>query len=109
MNSKPAFRTITAPLSATDADLDRLNEQMRVPAMVRGVQANEAPPVPQPRPQRPINILVPDYVAKAVRQLTHDEECSIRCVVLKALAKNGIDVDASDLIADARRSKNLGE
>jgi hypothetical protein len=104
MSIKPTFRAIAEPLDVADADLDRLNQRMGVPTLVAGAPQQEQPP-DQPKPQRPINILVPDYVAKAVRQLAHDEECSIRCVVLKALARSGIDVDPSDLVADARRAK----
>jgi len=104
MSTKPAFRTIAEPLTVSDTELNRLNQQMGVPTMVEGTPQSVQKSTT--KPQRPINILVPDYVAKAVRDRAHLKECSIRCVILKALANDGIEVDAADLVADARKGRS---
>ncbi|MBL8565215.1 MAG: hypothetical protein JNM89_05810 [Hyphomicrobiaceae bacterium] len=104
MSTKPAFRNITEPLTVTDTDLDRLNQRMGVPTLVAGAPKQEEPPI-APRQQRPINILVPDYVAEAVREKAHKAKSSVRYIVLKALADSGIPVELDDLVLDARRAK----
>lgn len=106
MSNAPNFRPVGTPLEVPDADLDQINRRLGVPTLVT---ASTPPPVAAVAPRatqlRAINIHLPDYVFRAVKDRAHQQDTSIRFIVMKALADSGIEIDPADLIEDARRAR----
>ena len=103
--SKPKFRPIQ-PLSVPDIALDRINEQMGVPAMTRPeiIRSVQAASKPAPRPQEKLSCELPTYLMDAMRQEALTRKVSVRHLVITALKGIGLAVEAEDLVPDARRS-----
>lgn len=107
MSTSPRFRPIGKPLDASDNDLNLVNRKLGVPTLVSPVA-----PAPEPSPRRrirrmrPLNVHLPDYVYRAVRDRAHQQESSVRFIVMQALADSGIDIAPADLVEDARRSRD---
>lgn len=59
-------------------------------------------PTPRSR-SRSMNLELPDYVMRALKEAALDDDCSVRHVIMRALAKDGIPIQPSDMIADGRR------
>lgn len=106
--SKPNFRPI-APLDANDSELDRVNERLGVPTMVRP-QAKAAsvaavtasrPAIAPPRRQQKLTVRIPGYLVDAMKQRALDQRTTVRHLVLLALQKDGYAVEAADLLPGA--------
>jgi hypothetical protein len=64
-------------------------------------------PRPQtPKPKAPqFGIAVPNYVLIQLRALAVRENCSLRCIVLRALPSLGIHVKPEDIATDRRKTR----
>ena len=102
MNNAPHFRPVGTPLEVPDTELDQINRRLGVPTLVTST-APVVASAPRAAQLRPINIHLPEYVFRAVKERAHQQDTSIRFIVMKALADSGIDIDAADLVEDARR------
>lgn len=61
-------------------------------------------PGPTPRSRaKSMNLELPDYVMRALKEVALHENCSVRHVIMRALLKEGIAIDPADMIADGRR------
>lgn len=104
MTSAPAFRQIGTPLDVADADLDQLNRRLGVPTLVTAaISKPMAPPIPI-APVKAINLHLPEYVIKALKDKARLADSSVRYIVMMALVEDGITIHAVDLVPDARRS-----
>ena len=99
--SKPNFRQIQ-PLDVPDEALQNVNEKLGVPTMVRPAKAKEAP---APKPSEKLTVMVPTYVADAVRQQALTKRMTVRNFILMAIKSQGIAVDEADLFNDGRRTR----
>lgn len=97
MSSKPAFRAVGTPLDVADQDLSLINQRLGVPTLVTAPKAKA--------PMKPMNLLLPAYLVKAIKDRAHAEDTSHRYVVLKALQDAGFAVEPEDMAKDARRSE----
>lgn len=117
--SKPTFRPIASPLSVDDTALDRVNEQLGVPTMVRPRQASapqeaartapvaERSPAPPPvRAQEKLTAELPIYLMDALKQEAARRRVSVRHLVMLGLQATGFTIMAEDMVPDARRSKS---
>lgn len=105
--TKPNFRPI-APLDVDDAALERVNETLRVPTMVRaGAKApatsepSSRPAVPPPRPQQKLTVRIPVAIADALKQDALTQRSHVRILVLKSLKEAGYPVMDDDLLPGA--------
>lgn len=106
--SKPNFRPI-APLDADDSELDRVNERLGVPTMVRptvkALQADAVTasrqPVTPPRRQKKLTVRIPGYLVDALKLQALEQRTTVRHLVLLALQKDGYTVEAADLLPGA--------
>ena len=103
--SKPNFRPI-APLDANDDELDRVNERLGVPTMVRppvkpsqqaAVTASRQAVKP-PRRQQKLTVRIPDYLVHELKHKAVEERTTVRHLVLLAMQKAGYRVEAADLL-----------
>ena len=105
---KPNFRPI-APLDADDSELDRVNERLGVPTMVRpqakaaGVAATTAsrPAATTPRRQQKLTVRIPGTLVDALKRQALDQRTTIRHLVLLALQKDGYTIEPADLLPGA--------
>lgn len=106
--TKPNFRPI-APLDVDDDALNRVNERLGVPTMVRqpikaaqsdGVTASRQPVAP-PRRQQKLTVRIPGYLVDAMKRQALDHRTTVRNLVLLALQKDGYTVDPADLLPGA--------
>lgn len=106
--TKPTFRPI-APLDVDDAALERVNESLGVPTLVRpgtgAAQSSAARPSPKPTPQEKLTVEITAYLMDAVRHRALERRMSIRHLVMLALKGVGLTVEPGDLVPDARRAK----
>ena len=68
--------------------------------------APAAPQTPAPTPRsrvRSMNLELPDYVMRALKEMALRDDCSVRHVIMRALAREGILIQPADMIADGRR------
>lgn len=106
--SKPNFRPI-APLDADDAALERVNERLGVPLMVRTSAAPRQPDaatasrpaVTPPRRQQKLTVRIPGYLVDALKRNALVQRSTVRQLVLLALQKDGYTIEASDLLPGA--------
>ncbi len=106
--TKPNFRPI-APLDADDAALERVNESLGVPTMVRPVAKGIQPtgmaalqqPVTLPSPQTKLTSRIPRYLSHELKQKALDRKTSVRVLLLLALQKDGYTIEAADLLPGA--------
>ena len=118
--SKPAFRPI-APLDADDAALDRVNDRLGVPTMVRPASKSALPSPnstarqePRPstatglRPQEKLTVELPGYLMDAMKQDALNRRTSVRHLVMLGLQKLGFTISPEDLVPDARRNQSRG-
>ena len=97
MSTAPNFRAIATPLDVADQDLAAINQRLGVPTLVTS---------PRPKaPMKPMNLLLPAYLVKAIKDRAHADDTSHRYVVLKALHDAGFPVEPDDLVKDARRAE----
>jgi hypothetical protein len=103
--SKPQFRPIT-PLDVDDAALDRINDTLGVPTMVRPAPSlPQVKPKPAPRPQEKLTIELPGYLMDAMKLAAVKQRVSVRHLVMLALQAHGMTIEPEDLVPDARRRK----
>ena len=106
--SKPNFRPI-APLDADDSELERVNERLGVPTMVRApVKASQPdvvtasrPAVPPPRRQQKLTVRIPGYLVDALKRSALEQRSTVRQLVLLALQKGGYNIEAAELLPGA--------
>lgn len=102
--SKPQFRPI-APLDADDAALDRVNETLGVPTMVRPQSKSVEPPsrraVKPQRRQKKLTIRAPEPVIDALKLDALSQRTTVRTLILKALKGAGYPVLDVDLLPGA--------
>ena len=110
--SKPNFRPIT-PLDANDDELDRVNERLGVPTMVRPQQTAvvtasrqaaktaSRQPVTPPRQHQKLTVRIPGYLSDALKQQALDQRTTVRNLLLRALQKDGYTVEPADLMPGA--------
>ena len=106
--TKPNFRPI-APLDVEDTELERVNERLGVPTMVRTpAKATQAvvvtasrPAVAPPRRQQKLTTRIPGYLSDALKQKALDQRSSVRLLLLRALQKDGYRVEPEDLLPGA--------
>ncbi len=108
--SKPNFRPI-APLDADDAALERVNESLGVPTMVRPNAKLPVPPIPQSTASRPavaaarrqkkLTIRAPEPVIDALKLDALTQRSTIRNLILQALKQAGYAVIDEDLLPGA--------
>ncbi len=106
--TKPNFRPIS-PLDVDDDALERVNQRLGVPTMVRppgkasqagGVTASRQPVAP-PRRQQKLTVRIPGYLGDEMKQKALDHRTTVRYLVLTALQKDGYTVDPADLLPGA--------
>lgn len=114
--SKPTFRPIAAPLPVDDLALERVNERLGVPTMVRPKALPPATePVPvaphaaiqpafPPRTQEKLTTELPLYLMDALKQEAARRRVSVRYLVMLGLQATGFTIQPEDLVPDARRS-----
>ena len=132
MTTRPVFRPVAAPLDVDDEALEKLNQTLRVPAMVKSPPGSpaigqephqdspneearpsptrKAPAAKKPAPaSKPIeaairlSVMVPAYLSDAVNLRAAQERSTSRHIVMQALAAFGFEVDPADLVPDGRR------
>jgi hypothetical protein len=130
--TRPSFRQIGSPLEVSDAALERLNEDLRVPTLVKSADrspqsgqnlSQEAPkPAPRPSPSRraekrttesakarPVHpevrlaVNVPIYLRDAVNLRAAQERSTSRHIVMQGLLALGFEIDPADLVVDGRQ------
>lgn len=68
--------------------------------------SKQAPRTPQPTPRtriKSMNLELPDYVMRALKEMALRDDCSVRHIIMRSLAKEGIPIQPADMIADGRR------
>lgn len=106
--SKPNFRPI-APLDADDSELERVNERLGVPTMVRtpakvsqqAVVTASRQPVTPPRRQQKLTVRIPGYLVDVLKRNALEQRTTVRHLVLLSLQKDGYTVEAADLLPGA--------
>lgn len=102
--TKPNFRPI-APLDADDAALDRVNETLGVPTMVRPPSKSVLPPsrpVAAPsRRQKKVTFRGPEPVIDALKLDALTQRTTIRNLILMALRDKGYPILDEDLLPGA--------
>ena len=110
--SKPNFRPI-APLEVDDNELERVNDRLGVPTMVRppakaaetgernAVKTASRPAGTPPRRQQKLTVRVPEYLVDALKRDALDHKTSVRHLVLLAMQKSGYKIEATDLLPGA--------
>ena len=106
--TKPNFRQI-APLDVDDAALERVNERLGVPVMVRAAVPSRQPAaatasrptVPAASRQQKLTVRIPGYLIDALKRQALDQRTTVRHLVLLALQKDGHSIEAADLLPGA--------
>ena len=102
--TKPNFRPI-APLDVDDAALERVNETLRVPTMVRhsdkAAETASRKAVMPTRPNSKVTFRAPDPTIDDLKMKALQQHTSIRTLILRALQKDGYAVLDSDLLPGA--------
>jgi hypothetical protein len=106
--SKPNFRPI-APLDVADIDLDRVNDRLGVPTLVRAPVKNSVAdsvtasrqPVMPPRQQQKLTVRIPGYLVDALKRQALEQRTTVRHLVLLALQSSGHTVEPADLLPGA--------
>lgn len=130
--NRPNFRPVAAPLDVTDSALEKLNESLRMPSMVKSAAGSpaiahqpfqdESKEEPRPSPSRKspaikksapaskpvepairLSVMVPAYLSDAVNLRAASERSTVRHIVMQALSAFGFEVNPADLIPDGRR------
>lgn len=102
--SKPNFRPI-APLDADDAALERVNETLGVPTMVRSPAKAALPPrrsdVAPSRRQKKVTFRGPEPAIDALKLDALTQRTTVRNLILIALRDKGYPVIDEDLLPGA--------
>ena len=103
--SKPNFRPI-APLDVDDLALERVNDRLGVPVMVRAPvkpvaeTASRQAAMPSRR-QKKLTTRIPGYLIDALKRDALDQRTTVRLLLLLALQKAGYAIEAEDLLPGA--------
>jgi hypothetical protein len=105
MSNDRGFQSILRPDRAGE---DHLLEEL---AAKKGISRLQSPPGPEPTPPQPtprpriksMNLELPDYVMRALKEMALRDDCSVRHIIMRSLAREGIPVQPADMIADGRR------
>ena len=111
--TKPNFRPIQ-PLDANDAELDRVNERLGVPTMVRPTPKSLTVSLPAPtakavriatppRRQEKLTTRLPGYLVDAMKVAALERRTTVRHIMLLALKDTGFAIEPEDLSPDARK------
>lgn len=118
MKAKPNFAPI-AGVPASDDELEAFAMQRGIPTLqppqLRAVPTPEAtePPAPSPSetkadspqpPQGRLTLELPVYLIDDLRMTAARNKCSVRHLIMKALAGDGHQIQSNDLVSDRRRS-----
>jgi hypothetical protein len=133
---RPTFRQIATPIDVDDGALDRLNEKLGVPALVRSTAERPAGgqgavqdspkqetrpspsrtpqdssrtkkmPLPTPGPVEKLSIELPGYLTDAMKRQAVENRTSVRHIVMRGLAALGFEIAPGDLVPDARRTRH---
>lgn len=102
--TKPNFRPI-APLDADDAALERVNDTLGVPTMVRPPAKTVTPPsrpaAAPSRRQKKVTFRGPEPVIDALKLDALNQKTTIRNLILKSLRESGYAVLDEDLLPGA--------
>ncbi len=102
--TKPQFRPI-APLDVDDAALERVNESLGVPTMVRptgkAVAPSARPAAAPSRRQKKLTFRGPEPVIVALKLDALNQKTTIRNLILKSLRDSGYAVLDEDLLPGA--------
>jgi hypothetical protein len=108
MMTKPNFRPIAPLEDVDDAALERVNETLRVPTMVRSGSKAPTPSEPSSRPaalpprqQQKLTVRIPVAIADALKQDALTQRSKVRILVLKSLRDAGYPVLDEDLLPGA--------
>lgn len=67
-------------------------------------RAKAGPEAPTPRSSmKAMNLELPDYVMQQLKERALRQDCSVRHLIMKSLAAQGIEIRKADMIADGRR------
>lgn len=55
-----------------------------------------------------VSLELPDYVGTELKMIAVQRETSVRHVVMKALRKDGIAIQETDMVEDGRRLRSKG-
>ncbi len=66
--------------------------------------------VPEMKPQKKTKLVrmsleMPDYVRKQLKDIAHQDDVSVKYIVLKILQDAGLHVHETDLVKDGRRER----
>lgn len=110
--SKPNFRPI-APLDVDDEALERVNDRLNVPVMVRSPASAVLPSsrktadtagrqaVRTASKQTKVTMRVPEYLVDALKRNALDQRTTLRQLVMLALQKVGYAIKPEDLLPGA--------
>ena len=104
--TKLNFRPI-APLDVDDSALERVNDRLGVPTMVRSpakqpdVVAASRQAVAPPRRQQKLTVRIPGYLVDELKRAALEQRTTVRHLVLLSLQKAGYTVEAPDLLPGA--------
>lgn len=108
--TKPTFRQISS-LDVDDAELERLNDRMRVPTMVRppavapslpqAAEAARPPAVTPSRRQQKLTVRIPTSLADALKLDALQQRTTLRNLVLKALKDAGYKIADAEFLPGA--------
>ncbi|WP_088343920.1 MULTISPECIES: hypothetical protein [Rhodomicrobium] len=102
--SKPEFKAFSPFKVPTEAVEDFAKEH-NIPSTVFP-KKNKPTLVKAPQPTGPsakFGFHIPEDVAHRLKQRALDDRCTVRAVVLKAMAQYGIEVAPEDIVDDGRR------
>lgn len=118
MSNDRGFQSIRSPLRAGDEEdlLEALAARKGI-GRLQSPEGSEPPPLAprrqtaEPEPQKAtsrdrvksMNLELPDYVMRALKELALNENCSVRHIIMRSLLKEGIEINPADMIADGRR------
>lgn len=130
---RPTFRQIQAPLDVDDGALEKINDKLGVPSLVKSPPAmppsGQGSPQDSPKPDaRPsptraapdpsrakksaiqplgpvekLSVELPGYLTDAMRRQAAEDRTSVRHIVMRGLAALGFEIASGDLVPDARR------
>lgn len=65
--------------------------------------------LPTPRSRmKAMNLELPDYVMRQLKEQALREDCSVRHLIMRSLAAQGVTIRPPDLVTDGRRSRARG-
>ena len=83
-----------------------LSPPKAVSALASADATDDALPPPTPRARmKAMNLELPDYVMRELKRRALQEDCSVRYVIMRSLAAQGVIIHEADLVADGRRSR----